>query len=92
MARFKSTLYWSAAIATATGLAAPAYAQVNEIIVTAQKREQSVQDVPISLQVISGGALQDRQISGAEDLSDSLPNVFVTKDSVSNNIYIRGVG
>ncbi|WP_254305891.1 TonB-dependent receptor [Sphingopyxis sp. BSNA05] len=71
---------------------APVSAQVEEIIVTAQRRDQSAQDVPISMQVVSGDDLQDRQISGTGDLADSLPNVMVTNDSVSNNIYVRGVG
>ncbi|MEZ5709805.1 MAG: TonB-dependent receptor [Blastomonas sp.] len=92
MKNFKRELWQTAAILTVASVATPAQAQINEIIVTAQKREQSSQDVPISLQVVSGEDLQDRQIAGAEDLADSLPNVFVTKDSVSNNIYIRGVG
>ena len=70
----------------------PVSAQVEEIIVTAQRRDQSAQDVPISMQVVSGDDLQDRQISGTGDLADSLPNVMVTNDSVSNNIYVRGVG
>jgi iron complex outermembrane recepter protein len=65
---------------------------VPTIVVTAQKREQSIQDVPISLQVVTGENLQDMQISGVEDLAGSLPNVFVTKGSVSSNVYIRGVG
>ncbi len=67
-------------------------AAIPTIVVTAQKREQSVQDVPISLQVVTGDDLQDMQISGVEDLAGSLPNVFVTKASVSSNVYIRGVG
>ena len=71
---------------------APVSAQVEEIIVTAQRRDQSAQDVPISMQVVSGDDLQDRQISGTGDLADSLPNVMVTNESVSNNIYVRGVG
>ena len=65
---------------------------VPTIVVTAQKREQSVQDVPISMQVVTGDNLQELQIAGAEDLAGSLPNVFVTKDTVSSNVYIRGVG
>lgn len=92
MRGLKSALYRSAAAITVMAFTTPVQAQIEDIIVTAQKREQSVQDVPISLQVISGSDLQDRQISGAEDLADTLPNVFITKDSVSNNIYVRGVG
>ncbi|OCC25631.1 TonB-dependent receptor [Croceicoccus estronivorus] len=88
----KSTLLQSTTILVLAALASPAYGQVDEIVVTAQKREQSIRDVPISLQVVSGDDIKNQQISGAEDLADSMPNVFVSKDSVSNNIYVRGVG
>ena len=88
---FNAALFASTAIG-ALGAATPAFAQIEEIVVTAQKREQSIQNVPISMQVVSGDDLQARQISGAEDLASSLPNVMISKDTVSNNIYVRGVG
>ncbi|ARS29481.1 TonB-dependent receptor [Sphingomonas sp. KC8] len=70
----------------------PAMAQVEEIVVTAQKREQSMREVPISMVALKGEDLQEKQVAGIEDLAKSLPNVFVAKDTVSSNIYIRGVG
>jgi len=70
----------------------PVMAQVEEIVVTAQKREQSMREVPISMVALKGEELQEKQIAGIEDLAKSLPNVFVAKDTVSSNIYIRGVG
>jgi len=92
MRGFKKTLLQSAAFATIACLPSAAFAQIEEIVVTAQKREQSIQDVPISIVAVSGEEMLDRQISGTEDLVDSLPNVFVSKDTISNNIYVRGVG
>ncbi len=92
MKGLNSKLLQSAAVVAVIIAATPAQAQIEEIVVTAQKREQSIQKVPISIQVVSGDDLQTRQISGAEDLADSLPNVLISKDSVSNNIYVRGVG
>lgn len=67
-------------------------AKLGTIVVTAQKREQDIKDVPISIIAVSGKDLQDRQLSGLEDLAESLPNVMISEDSVSNNIYVRGVG
>ncbi|WP_016745871.1 TonB-dependent receptor [Rhizorhabdus wittichii] len=88
----KHALLQSVAILLAVGVPSVASAQVEEIVVTAQKREQSIRDVPISLAVISGDDLKKRQVSGIQDLANSVPNVFVSKGTVSDNIYIRGVG
>lgn len=82
----------SVALGAMTIHVTPAIAQVEEIVVTAQKREQSIHEVPISMVAIQGAELQAKQVSGIEDLAKSLPNVFVAKDTVSSNIYIRGVG
>ncbi len=96
MKGYKCALLQSVAISVLAGIAAPAGAeeimQIEEIIVKAQKRDQSIQDVPISIQVVGGQDLQDRQISDTESLASYLPNVMVSKDSVANNIYVRGVG
>ena len=67
-------------------------AKLATVVVTAQKREQDIKYVPISIIAVTGTDLQDRQLAGLEDLSESLPNVIISKDSVSNNIYVRGVG
>lgn len=92
MKSVKSTLLVSAAAVTVLATATPAFAQVEEIVVTAQKRQQSAQDVPISIETVSGTEMLDRQVAGIEDLTQSMPNVFVSKDTTSNNLYIRGVG
>lgn len=88
----KKHLLRSVALGAVTCVSMPAFAQVEEIVVTAQKREESIRDVPISIIAVQGDELRDRQISGVEDLAKGLPNVFVSKDTVSNNIYVRGVG
>lgn len=69
-----------------------AAAGIDEIIVTAQKREQSIRDVPISMVALQGDDLISQQITGMEQLADSLPNVYISTGTVSNNIYMRGVG
>lgn len=65
------------------GLAAiPAMAQqaseggLEEIIVTAQKREQSLQDVPIAVTALSGDALQANRVANVADLSGLAPNLL----------------
>ena len=58
---------------------------LEEIIVTAQKRAESLQDVPVSITAFSGEALARRQIRGPEDLALSVPNMQ------TNNVLGDGV-
>ena len=81
------------AIGIVTGLPVTSFAQerglqIEEIIVTAQKREQSLQDVSMSLSVYTGDALDERVIEDLSDLQFSVPNLLTD----SNRVTIRGVG
>lgn len=69
-----------------------AIAEIEEVIVTAQKREQTIQDVPISILVTSGDVISKQQIGNLEELSLRLPNVMIKQGPASNQLYIRGVG
>ena len=74
--------------------AAPTQAQLmlEEVIVTAQKREQSLQDVPISVAAMSGEKINDIGITGLEELTLYTPNVNINSGQAQPNIFIRGVG
>jgi iron complex outermembrane receptor protein len=90
--RFTTIVAIAAAGLTAS-LPATIYAQeqtspLEEIIVTAQKRSQSLQDVSMSISAFSGDALETRNIEDFADLQFSVPNVI----SDGNRIAIRGVG
>lgn len=61
---------------------------LEEVVVTAQRREQSIQDVSMSITAFSSDALADRQIEGAEDIQFNLPNVVIVRDTA----VVRGVG
>jgi len=64
-----------------------------DIIVTAQRRSESLQQVPISVSAFTGQALERQQISNASDLQLSLPNVTFTKTNfTSSSFTIRGIG
>src|SRR5215204_1591903 len=74
--------------------AAPEAAPVdsNEIIVTAQKREENLQDVPISVQAIGTRRLDQLNISNFEDYTKQLPSVsFLTTQPGVTTVYMRGV-
>ncbi len=65
---------------------------LEEMIVTAQKREQSLKDVPISIVAMGGVELDDRNIGDLVELGMSVPGLFVEDNGASRSIYLRGVG
>ena len=68
---------------------------VNEILVTAQKEAQNIQDVPISITALAGETLENAQVNNVLDLSNSLPNVQINSFSNSPDsavFTIRGIG
>lgn len=82
------------------GTAASAWAQTpgknddsdTEIIVTAQKRPETIQNIPISLTAISGDDLAKDGLKGLEDLHVAVPNLNVGQQSGVALISLRGVG
>ena len=70
-----------------------AQAQLEEIVVTAQKRVESVQDVPIAIQAITGDDLERMGVSDAKDILNVLPNLSSNaSNSLNSGFSIRGVG
>lgn len=67
-------------------------AQPEEVIVTAQKRAESLQDVPISISTLSGEKIQDNTIVNFSALVDFIPSLHIAEASVNTNIYMRGIG
>ncbi len=66
---------------------------VDALIVTAQKREENIQDVPIAISAFSQKALDEQKIEGGFDLLKAVPNVTFSKSNYSGyNFSIRGVG
>jgi len=80
----------TAAAAGESGRRAPAV--LEEIVVTAQKRSQSLSDVPISVTALAGEKLQDAGIESLNDLSDYTPNFKMVDTALVPNVYMRGVG
>ena len=89
----------AAVLATAFIPAAPpAQAQelgLEEVIVTAQRRETSLQDTLIAITAFSGEKLMDLGVFDLTDLGSRAPNTNIQKQPSSNSnmsIYIRGIG
>lgn len=71
---------------------------LEEVMVTARKREENLQSTPIAVSAFTGNELENRQITSTDQLSEVTPNL--TFDSVSpasgsssaGQIFIRGIG
>lgn len=77
--------------------AAPADAasqnQVQEIVVTAQKRSESLQNVPVSVQVLSGQTIAAENYNSLQSVTQNLPDVhIVNTGGPGNSLVIRGIG
>ena len=80
------------ALAIATASSGAYSAQLEEVIVTAQKRAESLQDVPISMTAISGDKIQDASIQSMTDLGAYVPNLGISENAVNSIISMRGIG
>jgi outer membrane receptor protein involved in Fe transport len=83
---------------TAIGIAAPAFAQDageennDEIVVTAQKREQNLQDVPVAITAIGTEKLDQLQVNEFADVVKFLPSVTIQQGGPGfAQVYFRGV-
>jgi len=67
---------------------------LEEVIVTAQKREQKLQDVPTVVNALSGAALRASSVTEVNQLSTLVPGLHIVSDQTGRNtqIKIRGVG
>jgi iron complex outermembrane receptor protein len=76
------------------GFTSAATAQIEEIFVTAQKRAEDVQDVPISISTYNGQFLEESGVDTLQDLGDYVPNLTLSQSSssINNRIIMRGVG
>src|SRR5690606_34830972 len=63
-----------------------------DIIVTAQRREQKLQDVPITVSVLSQDAINERGVSGLGDVANQIAGVQFGTVAGAGNITVRGIG
>ncbi len=98
--KYRQSFFCATAAATATlvsltqsALSQEAAGGLEEIIVTAQKRAENLQDVPAAISAISATELQSRGIAETSDLMGSLPNLQVTSayGTTQPNFSLRGI-
>lgn len=84
------------ALVAPTLIATPAFAQLDEVIVTAQKRSENLQDVPVSVATLDGDAFNALQQGGEDILSLAarVPGVYAESSNgrLAPRFYIRGLG
>jgi len=98
--KYRALIGGTGALTACLGLAVPAFAddaaapQLEEIVVTAQKREQNVQSVPLSVQVIGQTQLAAAGIENFEDFNRVAPSLLVRTDvtPINATVAIRGIG
>lgn len=95
----KTWLSWTMSSLIAALTAPQAYAQkaaepvtLEEIIVTAQKRSENLQDVPIAVQAFSAETLASANVAGLTDLVNVTPSLRFTFAAQSGSLFLRGVG
>lgn len=88
--------YLPTAVLLASGLAAGnAVAQLEEVIVTAQMRTQSLQDIPVSIQAYDAQSIEAMRLIDAQDLGLASPSLQMPSYPTSSNnlaLFIRGIG
>ena len=73
--------------------AAPALAQLEEVVVTAQKREQSLQDVALAVSAYSADMMNNAGVVNIDDITAMTPGFAISSyNPVTPAPYIRGVG
>lgn len=73
--------------------AAQEAARLEEIVVTAQRREASLESVPVAVTAITGADLEQQGVTRLDDLSGAVPNVYIdtTDDLRETTITVRGI-
>ncbi|WP_129778393.1 TonB-dependent receptor [Peristeroidobacter soli] len=65
---------------------------LEQVIVTAQRREQNLQDVPIAVTAVTGAMVEARGIRTTDDLNVAIPGLNVSRSISTGLLYLRGVG
>jgi outer membrane receptor protein involved in Fe transport len=88
-----TTLVFAAAPADQAAAGATESAGLQEVVVTAQRRAENLQDVPITVQAITGDQLTKLNVVNFNDLLKYTPNVSYSGNGPgTGNIYMRGLG
>jgi outer membrane receptor protein involved in Fe transport len=66
--------------------------RLEEVVVTAQKKEEGLSEVPISIQVLSDEMIETRGVTSMKHLAEYVPGLHISKGAGEWNVYMRGIG
>lgn len=66
--------------------------QIEEIVVTAQKRQEGLQNVPITISVVSGESIERMGVRNLEEIATGTPGFQIQQSPAQSGIYIRSIG
>ncbi len=81
--------------ATAVPSAVTDSGTLQEVVVTARRRTEDLQNVPLTVNAVTAQTIQDQDVTSVDDLSRFVPNMKISQDRATSstiNVYIRGVG
>jgi iron complex outermembrane receptor protein len=99
--RYRPAMTAIAHAAALMAMGAPALAQesaakpeegLQSVVVTAQKRPQSMQNVPVAVSTIDARAIENQQLVDFSDLTRVSPALTINQNPNNNNISLRGIG
>ncbi len=81
-----------AALELTTAAAISQAQQLEEVVVTARKKTESLMDAPLSVAVVSGDRMDELGMTNMEQVAGKVPGLQLGRAAQSSSIYIRGVG
>jgi len=66
--------------------------RLEEVVVTAQKKQEGLSEVPISIQVLSDEMIESRGVTSMKHLAEYIPGLHISKGAGEWNVYMRGIG
>lgn len=90
-AAVRSATFVSALLVT-TAFTAPAFAQIETVVVTAERKAEDIQTVPVAVTALTGADLKSKQVNSFRDLQFHVPSVTYTKSNFGGaQFQIRGI-
>ncbi len=79
------------ALLVTTAFTAPAFAQIETVVVTAERKAEDIQTVPVAVTALTGADLKAKQVNSSKDLQFHVPSVTYTKSNLAVRTQIRGI-
>lgn len=90
---YRKTLISTAIVAISLTLSNTAFSALEEVLVTANKRAESINDVGLSISAVSGEKLKEQKLTSLEDISSAVPGLVYSTSTANTPIFtLRGIG